>query len=122
MNLNLYTDYDQSLETSVLKDIDSVFQSLKNLILTRKGERLFNPEYGSNVHKLLFELYSDEIAFSIYNEILNAVSRWEQRVIIIPSSSEVSLDIDSHIYKLRLVFKVKGYGQTKFEFVGDLTR
>lgn len=51
--------------------------NLKNLILTRKGERLMQPEFGCDVWKVLFEqLDGNLIETSIETSILDAVSIW----------------------------------------------
>ena len=34
--------------------------NLKNLLLTRKGERLFQPEFGSDVYSLMFEQMDED--------------------------------------------------------------
>lgn len=51
--------------------------NLKNLILTHKGERVQNPEFGCDIWKLLFEpMIEDEIDTRIENTIIDAVSNW----------------------------------------------
>jgi phage baseplate assembly protein W len=51
--------------------------NLKNLILTRKGERLMQPEFGCDVWKVLFEpLDGTLIETTIENSIVEAVSIW----------------------------------------------
>ena len=51
--------------------------SLQNLILTRKGERLMQPEFGCDVWKLLFEpLVAGNIESSIETSITSAVETW----------------------------------------------
>ena len=49
--------------------------NLVNLILTKKGERLMQPEFGCDVWKVLFEPINN-IETSIENSITNAVSIW----------------------------------------------
>jgi phage baseplate assembly protein W len=49
--------------------------NLRNLILTKKGERLMQPEFGCDIWKILFEPM-DNIETSIENSILSAVSVW----------------------------------------------
>lgn len=49
--------------------------SLKNLILTHKGERIMEPEFGCDVWRVLFEqIDRDLIEGRIENTILDAVS------------------------------------------------
>jgi phage baseplate assembly protein W len=49
--------------------------NLINLILTKKGERLMQPDFGCDVWKVLFEPI-DNIEVSIENSITDAVSIW----------------------------------------------
>ena len=51
--------------------------NLKNLILTKKGERLLNPTFGCDIYSVLFEQMAGElIENKIENAILDAVSSW----------------------------------------------
>ncbi len=51
--------------------------NLQNLILTRKGERLQNPNFGCDIHNLLFEQINEEtIGTKIEDSILDAVGTW----------------------------------------------
>lgn len=58
----LYSDLRKDLflnpvnsDVSRYTDEDSIKESIKNLLLTDAGERLFNPILGSNIRKMLFE-------------------------------------------------------------------
>ena len=39
---------------------EQVKSNLKNLLLIRKGERIFQPNFGSGIHELLFEQFTDD--------------------------------------------------------------
>jgi len=54
----------------------SVFGKLKNLLLTRLGERLLQPNFGTDLFKILFEVNSDELQQEIENYILPKISYW----------------------------------------------
>lgn len=58
----------------------AVMQSLKNLIRTNLGERLFQPTVGSDVMATLFELNTDEARDSLELFISNTVENNEPRV------------------------------------------
>ena len=41
-------------DAAVVKNENAIKQSIKNLVLTQKGEKLFQPEIGYGVYELLF--------------------------------------------------------------------
>ena len=51
--------------------------NLINLILTKKGEREMQPDFGCDIHNLIFEqIVEESIATDIENSILDAVNIW----------------------------------------------
>ena len=56
---------------------NAVQADLVNLILTQKGERLGNPNFGTNLHALLFEPNVDELESKIQDEIENAIAMYQ---------------------------------------------
>jgi phage baseplate assembly protein W len=50
--------------------------NLKNLLLTRKGERLMQPNLGSGLHELLFEQADEQLEQRLQEEITNTVNFW----------------------------------------------
>lgn len=61
----------------------AVVQSLKNLIRTNLGERLFQPTVGSDVMATLFELNTDDARDSLELFINNTIENNEPRVNLI---------------------------------------
>jgi phage baseplate assembly protein W len=56
--------------------LEQVKSNLKNLLLTNKGERLGQPEFGSNLYKTLFENIDSDLTSSVEEEIRGAIGRW----------------------------------------------
>lgn len=54
--------------------------SVRMLLLTAKGERLMEPEYGTNIRRILFELSINGIESAIQEEIVSALTTWEPRL------------------------------------------
>ena len=50
--------------------------NVRNLLLTRKGERLAQPNFGTNLHYLLFEPNDDSLEGKIYQAIESSVKFW----------------------------------------------
>jgi phage baseplate assembly protein W len=67
--------------------------NLKNLILTRKGERIMNPTFGCDIYKVLFEQMDGGLIESkIESTILDAVSNWLPYL----SIDEIIFDYDNN--------------------------
>ena len=67
--------------------------NLKNLILTRKGERLMQPEFGCEIWTVLFEQMDGGLIESkIESTILDAVSNWLPYL----SIDEIIFDYDNN--------------------------
>jgi len=62
--------------TSTFTTIDAVKNNIRNLLLTNKGERVFQPKLGTNLRKYLFEQYTEDIVLSVGNEILDTFKFW----------------------------------------------
>lgn len=106
--------YNPKLKPEV-SDLDSIQQSLLNLILTRAGERPFNVDYGLNAEDMLFDLADDTTALSLYNELIAKVKLFEPRVNLNLSSTDVTADLDNNAINIKLVFEVKGFSGTQYE-------
>ena len=63
--------FDQS--TTVIQQVRSNF---KNLILTKKGERVGQPDLGCDLWKILFEPLTDETLENARLAVAEAVDRW----------------------------------------------
>lgn len=56
--------------------------NLKNLLLTRKGERIMQPEFGTGLHELLFEQMTDDLESKLQDTIESSVSYWLPYILI----------------------------------------
>jgi phage baseplate assembly protein W len=55
---------------------DTIADNLRNLILTNKGERLFDYNFGSNVRELVFELGTEDGDAEAIRRIASAISTY----------------------------------------------
>jgi phage baseplate assembly protein W len=60
-------------------DDQAVIRSIRNLLSTNHFERPFNPELGSNLNALLFELVSPLTATALEREISTMIANYEPR-------------------------------------------
>jgi phage baseplate assembly protein W len=80
---------------------DAVKRSIRNLILTEKYDRPFQPEIGCRIKSLLFENMSDVIVEEIKNVIKETIDTYEPRarvLDIIVQANESRQSYDIYIY------------------------
>lgn len=90
----------------VLKDTNAIARSVRNLVLTAKGERFFNPNVGSGVPKLLFDNLDTLTATLIENEIQNVIDNYEPRVEVL--DVKATPDFENNSFDIRIQFRVIG--------------
>lgn len=89
-------------DISVHKDVKAIISSVKNLILTNHYERLFQPEIGSNIRKMLFEPLDDITAIMVEREIREVIKNYEPRVDI--HALVVKASPDYHSLEVTMTF------------------
>tara|TARA_B100001996_G_scaffold183478_1_gene140207 strand:- start:4075 stop:4467 length:393 start_codon:yes stop_codon:yes gene_type:complete len=89
-----------------VKDKAAITQSIKNLLLTRKGERLFQPQLGSDLQKSLFEPLDYGTAGMIKSQVKETIKRWEPRVIVEDVRCEP--DFNTNGYEVELFYRIIG--------------
>jgi phage baseplate assembly protein W len=55
---------------------DQVKSNIKNLLLTKRGERILQPEFGSGLQSLLFEPNVDDLEGRIEDTINESLQQW----------------------------------------------
>jgi phage baseplate assembly protein W len=55
---------------------DQIKSNLINLLLTYKGERIENPEFGADLSRLLFEPLTEDLYPRIQNQIISSVNMY----------------------------------------------
>ena len=88
----------------VKKEDAAVKQAVLNLLLTNKGERVYDSDYGSNIRTYLFEPLDFCTAGTIKDEIVRTLKNYEPRVSI--DECVVEPNIESNGFDVRLDFQV----------------
>ena len=63
-------------------DVEAVKTAIRNLLNTRKGEKVFKPDFGSDIYGILFELMTPATKLLAKRKIQEEILKWEPRVIV----------------------------------------
>lgn len=88
---------------------EAVKRSVRNLILTNTGERLFQPGIGANLSKVLFELADIDALDLAQDQIASTIRLHEPRVNLI--SVQATLLPDNNSLGLQLNFSLINTGK-----------
>ena len=85
--------------------------NLKNLLLTRKGERVFQPNFGSDVYSLMFENIDSDLSSTLAAAITEDIEFWLPYIVI----NDINVDVveDRNYVKISLSFKVTQQGANR---------
>ena len=89
-----------------VKDKAAVAQTIKGLLLTRRGERPFQPDLGSGLQNLLFEPLDYGSGALIKKEIKETLSRYEPRISI--TKLMCYPDVSNNGYEVELEYFILG--------------
>jgi|688.fasta_scaffold217989_1 phage baseplate assembly protein W len=94
-------------------EIEQLKSNIKNLLLTKRGERLMNPLFGTGIETVLFEPITDEFEDKVQTIITNSVERYVPNV----SIDEINVDIsnenkDKNSVNISLKFRSRNTGNT----------
>ena len=118
----IYSDINQvsPIKTSLVYDIDAIYQSITNILSTRKNTRLFLPEFGSELENLLFEPMDRVTVARLYDFVIVAIERWEPRVNLDYSRSSITPNYDQHVYDVVLTFQINGLEDRNYYVFGGV--
>ena len=82
------------LNSDASRNVDeaAVKESIKNLVLTDRGERLFQPNIGCDIRRNLFENFSPQIKISMERSIRNTITQYEPRCNLISVNAQATDD------------------------------
>lgn len=88
--------------------------NLKNLLLTKKGERIMQPEFGTGLHSLLFEQADDQLEVRLEEVITDAVNFWLPYITIDTVDVEMTNDMkDMNRANMKVGFRVGNQIETQ---------
>jgi len=87
---------------------EQVVSNLKNLLLTSKGERYMQPNFGTNIYSLLFENNTQDIRSTVKKTLTKDIKFWLPYITV--NDVIVTTSADMHELTIALHFKITNIG------------
>jgi len=100
-----------------IKNENAIARSVRNIVFTLPGEKPFDPDFGSNISKTLFENLDNISASTIVDEIDQSIRNYEPRVELIDIQADPNFDENS--YDVTIIYEIIGADvpQQQLQFV-----
>ena len=109
--MSVFSDFNTSFanhpvkkDLSVKTDANAVKQSVRNLILTDRGERLMQPSVGSKIRSVLFENFSPQTVMLAKQYVKEVFDNYEPRAELL--NVDVSPDPDNNAMLIGIEFAI----------------
>jgi phage baseplate assembly protein W len=90
-----FSSHPVTKKLTVLKNENAIKRAIRNLILTNKGERFFNPLFGGNITSQLFENFGPVTAINMREDITEAIQTYEPRATVLEVEVKKNIDLNS---------------------------
>ena len=106
----------------VLKNERAIIRSVRNIVETIPTEKFFNPIFGSDVYRSLFDFVDFGTASIIQDQIKTALNNFEKRINNI--KVEVEPRPDDNDFEITVIFDIIGqdFPTQEFSFILEATR
>jgi len=106
----------------ILKNSNAIARSIRNIIFTARGDKPFNPFFGSRVSELLFDPMDQITTLAIKTEIEETIKNFESRVDL--KEVQVNPLYDDNEYSVVINYEIIGIDvdPQQLSFALELTR
>jgi len=87
---------------------DQAVSNLKNLLLTRKGERYMQPNFGTNIYDTLFQNNVDDLRLTLKDSLIEDIEYWLPYINV--NDVVISSSTDMHTLSIMLKFTITNIG------------
>ncbi|QSQ23058.1 GPW/gp25 family protein [Pyxidicoccus parkwayensis] len=99
-------------KVEMVEEHASIRQAVLLLLTTTPGERVMRPDYGCELHRLLFSSNDDTTAGLAIHYVRRALERWEPRINVLHLDATRSSD-EPHRLDISLEYRVRATGRTE---------
>ena len=106
----------------ILKNESAIRRSVRNIVETIPSEKFFNPDFGSDVYRSLFDFVDFGTANIIQDQIVTSINNFEPRVDNV--RVEVDPRPDENEFEVTVIYDIVGqeFPTQEFTFILESTR
>ena len=106
----------------ILKNESAIRRSVRNIVETIPTEKFFNPDFGSDVYKSLFDFVDFGTANVIQGQVKTSINNFEPRVDNV--RVEVDPQPDLNQFEVTVIYDIVGleFPTQEFNFILEATR
>jgi phage baseplate assembly protein W len=106
----------------ILKNERAIARSVRNIVETIPTEKFFNPDFGSDVYRSLFDFVDSGTAVIIQDQIKTSVENFEPRVDNV--RVEVDPRPDENEFEVTVIYDIVGqeFPTQEYSFILEATR
>jgi len=95
-----------SSDLIALKNENAIARSVRNIIFTVPGEKVFDPDFGTDINASLFELLDETSAVVIKDQIKYSLETYEPRILLLDVI--VVPDFEGNGYDVEISYSIVG--------------
>lgn len=115
-NLSIY-------KIDTLINVQAIQNSLHNIFSWYPGERILNPEFGSQLYTLLYEGITIETEERIMAEIRHSMSKWEPRVQLVSVRNISTIEnIENNTIQLEIIYTIPKLSNEQYAYSFEFNR
>jgi len=106
----------------ILKNENAIRRSVRNIVETIPTEKFFNPDFGSDVYKSLFDFVDFGTANVIQGQVKTSINNFEPRVDNV--RVEVDPQPDLNQFEITVIYDIVGqeFPTQEYSFILEATR
>jgi phage baseplate assembly protein W len=105
---NFAYDISNDLNKGEVFDKDAIRLSITNILTTVRGERIFLPEFGTDLYSLILNENITDSTINLAKKIVvEDIRRWENRVFVSLDDVEVEVNEDDNEIDIAVIYTIK---------------
>jgi phage baseplate assembly protein W len=93
------------------QDKKAIAQSIESIIMTQKGERVYQPKFGSFLNAEMFKKLTPNNAESVLYRLIDLIKMWEKRITILENDCSMNIDNSTSTLYLNIVYVINVIGE-----------